>query len=169
MVLSPAQIEKEDAVNQLKALKHYGTLVKEVEAGKTAPDAALGLATALESCDGYVAERLRKAAVRDLTLIRMINESYHKKSETAIEVLDTGYLQFDDDTAIKLSRASAKDYRRLLDIAYRNHLEEQRQKNAGQAVSVVVFLGDARRTLDELKKVLDRPTLLQLSKLMREV
>jgi len=91
-----------------------------------------------------------------------------RNSETAQEIINTGYLQFEDG-AIKLSEATAKDYRRLLDIHRSEHYARQRDQNRGKAVSVVIFNGDPQGTLESLRQVLDYTTLIGLQNLISQI
>lgn len=164
MMLSPEEIVRKNAIDQINGMRFYNDLVKEIENGGD-PKWILGLAVALESCETKVRRVIRHFNVRDIALIRKLNESYVQGRETADEVLETGYLQF-EEYSIRLDQATAKDYQRLLDNHYREHLAEQRDSKRGQAVSVVIFNGDAQGTYESLKQVLDYVTLIGLSNLL---
>jgi hypothetical protein len=103
--------------------------------------------------------------VRDITLIRLINDGFRRGSEVAREVLETGYIQFREG-GIALGQATAKDYRRALDESYREHLLERQAQNRGQAISVVIFGGDAQGTFESLRQVLDYSTMIALGNLI---
>lgn len=167
--LSPDEVRREDAVSQIRAMQHYSALAEEARTGNFV--VLLGLAAALESCEEYVRERLQKADVRDLALIRMLNDDYKSGRDTAKEVLLTGALQFsDDEDGILLKNARSQDYRRLKEIAYKEHLAQRRaERLQGQPVSIVVFPDDLPGTIESLLEVLGYTTLTRLGALIGEM
>lgn len=167
--LTPDEVNREDALSQIRAMQHYPALVEEAKTGNFVT--LLGLAAALESCQPYVRDRLIMANVRDLALIRSLNDDYVKGRDTAKEVLHTGALQFGEDgDGILLRNATSKDYRRLVTAAYQEHLAERRaQRIVGQAVSVVVFPDDLQGTVESLLEVLGYTVLTRLGALIGEM
>src|SRR5690606_8063729 len=129
------------------------------------PKQTLALVTLYESCEIRVRRVMIDLNVRDITLIRLINDGFRRGSEVAREVLETGYIQFREG-AIALGQATAKDYRRALDESYREHLLERQAQNRGQAISVVIFGGDAQGTFESLRQVLDYSTMIALGNLI---
>lgn len=166
-LLSEAYVVKSEALMQLRALADYQFLVDEVEGGAN-PQAALALATAYQSCQDYVRERLLKVKLHDASLVRLINDDYTRKRERTLETLETGYIQY-EDVAIKLADAKASDYRDMMNVSYHEHLAEQREKHWGEAVSTLVYNGDPEATLAELLKVLNYSTLIRLGALIGDL
>jgi len=167
IILTPEEVARKAAIDQINGMRFYNDLVLEIQNGGD-PKFLLGLAVALESCETRVRRVIRYFNVRDLALIRLLNDGYVRNSETAQEIINTGYLQFEDG-AIKLSEATAKDYRRLLDIHRSEHYARQRDQNRGKAVSVVIFNGDPQGTLESLRQVLDYTTLIGLQNLISQI
>src|SRR5690606_41098493 len=58
------------------------------------PKQILALVTLYESCEIRVRRVMIDLNVRDITLIRLINDGFRRGSEVAREVLETGYIQF---------------------------------------------------------------------------
>ena len=154
----------EKALDALKALDGFDYLVEEVEAGAKA-SRALALADAIQSCDAKVRKALIHFDVRDATLIRALNDDYVHGSETAQEVVQTGYVQFGEDS-VSLRDAKAKDYRRIKDEAFREHRQQAHDAKRGEPVSIVVFRGDAEGTLESLRQVLPYSELIELGNLI---
>lgn len=158
---------RQQALNELEASVGVDHLVKEAHNGGD-PVQLLALADLIASCEKPVQAAVIRANLHDRALIRGLNEIYRRNSETAQEILASGYLQFADGGAIKLADASAKHLRRLLDEKFREHQQAGRDQRGGEPVSVVVFNGSAERTFESIRWVLDRPTLNRLAELIWE-
>lgn len=163
-ILTPEDVKKKEAIDQIKALRFYNDYVVEINNGAD-PTKILGLVVAYESCEIKVRRAMMRLNVREIGLIRMINDGYARGSETAREVITTEYLQFESHS-IKLEKATSRDYRRLLDYHQRERILKSHESNLGKAVSVVVFNGDPKATLDSLRQVLDYVTMMKLADLI---
>lgn len=163
-VLTQDEQDRKYAIEQINALRSYEDYVVEIKNGGN-PKQILALVTLYESCEIPVRRVMIALNVRDITLIRLINDGFRRGSEVAREVLETGYIQFREG-AIALGQATAKDYRRALDESYREHLLERQAQNRGQAISVVIFGGDAQGTFESLRQVLDYSTMIALGNLI---
>jgi len=158
---------KEQALRQLEASVGVDHLIVEAHNGGD-PVQLLALADLIASCERPIQAIAVRAQLHDRALIRGLNELHRRDSDTAAEILSSGYLQFGDGSAIKLADASSKHLRRLLDEKFREHQQQVRDNRGGEPVSVVLFNGDAERTFDAIRWVLDRPTLDKLADLIWE-
>lgn len=158
---------REQALKQLEASIGVDHLIVEAHNGGD-PVQLLALADLIASCERPIQAVAVRAQLHDRALIRGLNELYRRDSDTAAEILSSGYLQFGDGSAIKLADASAKHLRRLLDEKFREHQQQARDSRGGEAVSVVIFNGNAERTFEAIRWVLDRPTLDKLADLIWE-
>lgn len=167
MILTPEEIRRTQVMAQLVAMGRYRYLEEELRTGGD-PARLLGLAVALESCETPVRQVMMRADVRDLALIRAVNEAWVNGREMAKEILITGALQF-GEYGIPLTRATVRDFRRLADQKYKEHLQQERDVKRGEPVSVVLFNHDPLGTFHALKQVLDYSTLISLSNILSQI
>lgn len=167
MITDPDTIERQRALAQLRGMERYHYLEHELLSGGK-PSIVLALATALESCAHEVRRVLLHNDVRDLALIRLVNEGYKNKREMAFEILRTNAIQV-GARVVPLSQATAADYRELADLRMHEHILETLDAKRGEPVSIVAYYGDPSGTLQSLKQVLSYSMLIQLGNMIGEL
>lgn len=148
---TPDQVAR-DAVLASK----YSPIILKLKMGILTPQKALLLVDALKACRPQVRGDMMRLNICEPTVIRMLNERW--KSETYKEIGRTGYLQFDDDRAMKAEHITAEHLREFLDARAREHrtrgYSDAQEKRGVQIVPVNIYRGDARKTADVLLREL---------------
>ena len=148
---TPDQVAR-DAVLASK----YSPIILKLKMGVLSPQKALLLVDALKACKPQVRGDMMRLNISEPTVIRMLNERW--KSETYKELSRTGYLQFDDDRAVKAEHITAEHLREFLDARAREHrtrgYSDSQEKRGVQIVPVNIYRGDARKTADVLLREL---------------
>lgn len=165
--LTPDEIRKRDAISQLRAMQRYEYLVHEINAGSD-PAKLLGLAVAIEACEPALRKIFIHIDMRDLSLIRALNDDYVRGSETAQEVIATGYLQC-EKFSIPLRQATARHYRQLKDIVYLEKKLAAHAAKRGEPESIVVFHSDSQGTLESLLDALGYMDVIALGNLIGQI
>ena len=168
MALTPDQIKRENALVQIEGMKRYQYLIDDVKTGGADASKALALAVALESCAAQVRRVFVHFDVRDLALIRALNDDFVRGSETAAEIVASGFVQC-EFFAVKLNQATARQYRQVKDIAYRERQQQARDAKLGAPESILVFHGDMAGTLESLKQALSYTEIIVLGRLIGEM
>lgn len=148
---TPDQVAR-DAVLASK----YSPVILKLKMGVLSPQKALLLVDALKACKPQVRGDMMRLNISEPTVIRMLNERW--KSETYKEIARTGYLQFDDERAMKAEHITAEHLREFLDARAREHrtrgYSDAQEKRGVQIVPVNIYRGDARKTADVLLREL---------------
>lgn len=163
-----AQVELAKLKHQVYATR-FSPLIQRMDKGELSPARALEVATALASCEPGVRYDMLRLKVSDKSVILEMNRLHQQGRESYGEIAASGYLQYADESAIPLEKATAADLRRLLDERMAEHRRQAAQQRAFsqglQPVIVTLYGNDPHRTFKALQQALSAGQIAALHQL----
>jgi len=159
------EVSAEERVKRQVVEAGFAPVIVWMDTGKLTPTKALALVDALHDCRPKVRGDMLRLGIVDPVVIREMNRIRERESYS--EIVASGYLQFAEGQAIKVSDMKRSDLRDYLDEKYREHqqaaAETKRASKRVDPVNLTLYTNDAALCVTVLSRLFTEDYLMEIA------